>query len=154
MYFHLADFNLFTFKEEILSLFRNDDPLYKYDFQLNSLYYIHLFLPDGEIIGNLPFKLLSLNDKEDIIEDFYLDLLPHMGVYLKGQEVLEDIEYPYYIGLYINIKPEDKINPKDLLVCKDKHLSDKNIFYKKEYVNKITKIPLYLLASLVSKSLK
>jgi hypothetical protein len=145
MYFHLHDFNLKNFKDEIISLFKNNDPLYKYDFQLNSVYYIHLFLPSGEIIGNLPFKLLSIDDNEDLIEDFYLDLLPDMDIYLRGLEVLEDIEYPYYIGLYINIKPEDKINPEDLLQYKDKCLSDEHRFFKKEYINRITKIPLYLL---------
>lgn len=78
MYFHLNDFNLKNFKEEVISLFKNDDSTYKYNFQVKSIYYMHLFLPSGEIIVTLPFKLLIIEDKENLLEDLYKDLFPYI----------------------------------------------------------------------------
>lgn len=145
MYFHLYDFNLKNFRDEIISLYKNDDPLYIYDFQTNSTYHLHLFLPSGEVISKLPFKLLSAEDKEDLLESIYLDLLPDMDVYLRGLEVLEYFEYPSYIGLYISSMPEDRIKPKDLVEHKDKYLNNNLMLYKKEYINNTRKISLALL---------
>lgn len=71
MYFHVNDINLGNFKKEVVSVFKNNDPIYKYDFQINSTYYLHLFHPNGLIIKKLPFKLLSVEDNEDIIEDLF-----------------------------------------------------------------------------------
>jgi hypothetical protein len=137
MYFHINDFNLRNFREEIVSLFQNDDPIYNYDFQVYSIYYIHLFLPSGEIISRLPFRLFSLKDNEDIIEDIYLSLLPDVDIYLTGLEVIEYIEYSSYIGLYISKHPEEAIKPKDLIEYKDKYLSNRLMLYKKEYINNL-----------------
>lgn len=85
-YFHVNDFNQVNFKKEVISIFQDNDPIYKYSFQLNSPYYLHLFQPNGVIINKLVFRLLSLSDDEDIIEDIYLDLYPSVNVYLKSLE--------------------------------------------------------------------
>ena len=142
MYFHINDFNLRNFREEIIYSFRNDDPIYNYGFQVNSIYYMHLFLLSGEIISRLPFKLFSVEDNEDLIEDIYFSLLPDVDIYLTGLEVLENIEYPNYIGLYISKRPEEVINPKDIVEYKDKYLSNSLMLYKKEYINHLKKTPL------------
>jgi hypothetical protein len=146
-YAHVNDFNLTFFKREIISLFKKDDPLYIYDFQLNHVYYIHLFLPSGKIIGKLPFKLLSLEDKEDVIEDIYLYLYPFIDEYLKSvqygdlymnlapykfiflldlfyiPQYFQFTEFPSYVGLYISLQEECKIDTKNLSWSKN--------FYKK-----------------------
>lgn len=145
MYFHINDFNLNNFRDEIISLFKNNDPIYNYDFQVNNTYYIHIFTPSGEVISKLTFELLSINDEEDIIEDFYFNLFPDLDVYLKGLEVLEPIEYPNYIGLYISLYSEDKLNPEDLLSNKDNCLSNSFISLKKDYINSLKKRPLFSL---------
>ena len=145
MYFHLNDFNLKNFRDEIISLFRDNNPLFNYDFMLKNTYYIYIFAPSGEVIGKLAFELLSTDDKEDLIEDFYLDLVPDLDIYLKGLEVLEPIEYPNYIGLYISLFSEDKLNSKDLILKKDNCLSNGLISFKKEYINSIRRRPLFSL---------
>jgi hypothetical protein len=146
-YVHVNDLNLAFFKKEIINIFRNDDSLYNYNFKLNNLYYIHLFLPSGKIIGKLPFKLLSLEDKEDIIEDIYIYLYPFINDYLRNvqygnlymnlapynylflldlfylSQYFKFIEFPSYIGLYISTQEEYEINTKDLSSTKN--------FYKK-----------------------
>lgn len=115
MYFHWEDFNLFNFKTEIISIFTNKNPkyLYKYDFHLDCVYYIHLFESNNnKIICKLPFKLFSLNDNEDIIEDYYNKLLPSIDTYFSKRS---DYKYPSYVGLYISRYNEEIINPKKLL---------------------------------------
>jgi hypothetical protein len=142
-YTHVNDLNLAFFKKEITSPFKNNDPLYNYDFQLNYVYYIHLFLPSGKIIGKLPFKLLSLEDKEDVIEDIYIHLYPFIDKYLKSVQYgdlymnlapykpifllelfylshyFKFTEFPSYIGLYISLQEEYNINTKDLTSNRD-----------------------------------
>ncbi len=128
MYFHINNINLFNFKNEIISLYENKNLLY--NFHTNYLYYIHLFEPSGIIICNSPFNLLSLNDKEDIIEDYYNKLISYIDVYLRN---LKDFEYPSYIGLYISLYRENKINPSNL------------IEQKQICINNINKMNLHLL---------
>jgi hypothetical protein len=140
MYFHINDINLGYFKKEITSIFRNDNPLYKYDFQLDHLYYIHLFQPNGFIIGSLSFKLLNIEDNEDIIGDLFLDILPLIGKYLKDLDEKELLEFSYYIGLCVNKQPENKIKPKELAFIKDKHLNDNLVIYHNFYINNILKV--------------
>ena|SRR5271154_746054 len=146
-YAHVKDLNLTFFKREIISLFKNDEPLSNYDFQLNHVYYIHLFLPSGKIIGKLPFKLLSLEDKEGVIENISIYLYPFIDEYLKSVQYgdlymnlapykfifLLDLfyipqhfqftEFPPYIGLYISLQEECEIDTKNLSWSKN--------FYKK-----------------------
>jgi hypothetical protein len=115
MYFHVGDFSLSTFKEEIISLFNNKDPLY--NFHTDVKYYIHLFEgSNGKIIDKVPFILYSVVDHEDLIEDYYNELLPKMDTYYSS---FKDIEYPPYIGLYISLKNEDILNPNYLLEQKE-----------------------------------
>jgi len=142
MYFHVNDFNLKNFKDEIINLFKNNNPIFSYDFIPKYTYYIHIFTPSGEVIAKLAFELLSIEDKEDLIEDFYLDLLPDLDIYLRGLEVLEPIEYPSYIGLYISLLSEDKIYPNNLMLKKDNCLSNGLISFKKEYIDSIKRRPL------------
>lgn len=142
-YAYVNDLKLAYFKKEIISLFKNDDPLSNYDFQLNNIYYIHLFLPNGKIIGKLPFKLLSLEDKEDVIKEIYIQLYPFIYEYLKSvqhgelymnlapykfiflfdlfydSQYFKFIEFPSYIGLYISVQEEYEINIKNLSLNKD-----------------------------------
>jgi hypothetical protein len=125
-YFHIYSFNLGNFKEEVLFAFNNNDPVYKYDFQIDKKYYLHLFQANGIIINKIPFILLSLNDDEDIIEDLFLDLLPSIDKYLKSLEEKEIPVFPSYIGIYISIYSEDKINPKELAFIKDKYLNNRS----------------------------
>lgn len=121
VYFHLFDFNLKNFKEEVISPFRNDDPKYKYNFQLNTAYYMHLFLPNGDIINTLPFLLLSVNDKEDILEDLYRNLLPILDKYFS---YLEYNDVTNYMGLYISSVKENKLNPKTLFLQREIYLEN------------------------------
>jgi|SRR5277367_722347 len=115
LYFHLGDFDFITFKGEVLSLFNDKYSLY--NFHTDVKYYIHLFEPsNGKIIGKVPFILYSLVDHEDLLEDYYNEILPYMDVYFSS---FEDFEYPPYIGLYISSKKEDKINPKSLFEEKE-----------------------------------
>jgi len=83
-YFHIRNFDLTFFKEEILLIFGNKHPLYRCNFHVNTVYIIHLFLPNGRIIGKVPFKLLSVKDDEDLIEDIYFDLYVYLDKYLKS----------------------------------------------------------------------
>jgi hypothetical protein len=137
VYFHINDFNLINFREEIISIYKNNDPIYDYDFQVNSLYYLHLFQPNGLIIGRLPIKLLSVKDYEDVIEDLFLDLLPYIDKYLKRLETQEFPEFPSYIGMYVSALPEDTINPKELVLIKDKQLNGNLRAYKNFYINNV-----------------
>ena len=139
MYFHINDLNLGNFKEEITSIFLNNDPIYEYDFQINSLYFLHLFQPSGLIIDKLPFELLSVEDYEDTIEDLFLDLLPSVDKYLKYLEEQEFPEYPSYVGIYVSAKPEDKIDPKELALVKDKQLNEDLRAYKNFYIDNVLK---------------
>jgi len=139
MYFHVNDINLGNFKKEVVSVFKNNDPIYKYDFQINSTYYLHLFHPNGLIIKKLPFKLLSVEDNEDIIEDLFWDLFPYIDKHLKNLEEQQFPEFPSYLGIYINVLPEYKINPKELASIKDNHLNDNLVAYHNFYINNILK---------------
>lgn len=121
VYFHLLDFNLKNFKEEIISLFKNDDPKYKYNFHLNTTYYMHLFLPNGDIINTLPFILFSINDKEDVLEDLYRNLLPTID---KHFSYLEYDDVTCYMGLYISSVKENKLSPKSLFLQREMYLEN------------------------------
>ena len=155
-YFHVNDFNQVNFKKEVISIFQDNDPIYKYSFQLNSPYYLHLFQPNGVIINKLVFRLLSLSDDEDIIEDIYLDLYPSVNVYLKSLERInwnryffeqgmfnterelnnldfnKFITYPSYIGLYISSWSEDNLRPKDLASIKENYKNEFLLFRKQD----------------------
>ena len=90
LYFYLIklnikDFNLINFKQEILLLFSNENPLYYFDITIT--YNIYIFGPEGNILCKLPFKLYSLGDKEDVIEDAYNMLLESLKDYLSSLEV-------------------------------------------------------------------
>jgi hypothetical protein len=139
IYLHINDLNLANVKDEIISIFRNDDPIYKYDFQVNSIYYLHLFQPNGIIIGRLPLKLLSVEDYEDNIEDLFLDLLPCVDKYLESLETQKFPECPSYIGVYISALPENIIDPKELVLFKDKRLDANLRAFKNFYINNIIK---------------
>src|ERR1700739_3773572 len=105
MYFRLEDFILNNFKNEILMLFNNEDPLYY--FNISNNYNIYLFDIKHKILCKLPFKLHSLNDQEDIIEDSYNLIIDVLNNYLSSYS---GSEYPLYIGLYIstcNVKELD-----------------------------------------------
>jgi len=140
MYFHIYDLSLSNFRDEIISIFKNNDPIYKYDFQVSSIYYLHLFQPNGFIIGKLPLKLLSTEDNEDTIEDLFLDLLPCVNKYLKSLEEQEIIEFPSYIGIYVSAYAESRIDPKELALIKDKGLDSNLRAYKNFYINNHLKI--------------
>jgi hypothetical protein len=140
MYFHINYLNLGNFKEEILSIFQNTDPIYEYDFQINCLYHLHLFQPNGCIIIKLPLVILSIEDNEDIVEDIFLDLFPYMNKYLKSLEEQEFPEFPSYIGIYVSALPEEKIAPKKLALIKDEYLNDCLRVYKNFYIKNVLKI--------------
>lgn len=121
-YFYLADFSLLNFKEEVFSLFKNDlQSTDLYNFHLKTTYYMHLFLPSGEIISKLPFELLTTDDKEDLLEDYYLHFLPHIDNYYKNIEVNGET---FYMGLYISSILEDKLDPKALLLEKEVYFNN------------------------------
>jgi len=113
VYFHPEDLTLFGFKKEVISLFK--DPLY--EFSINNLYYIHLFDFNARIIGKFPFKLFSLNDNEDCMEDYYNKLVAYVSIHLKNREYCSYTES--LIGLYISVVNEEKIDPKYLSFQKE-----------------------------------
>jgi hypothetical protein len=128
----LQDLTFIGFKREILLIFKN--PLY--EFNLNNLYYIHLFEPDGTIIGKLPFRLFSLNDDEDCIEDYYNKLVIFMSKYLDRKKDL--ISTGSYVGLYISTISENEINTKHLYFQKENCLNN----IRKMHIDFI--LPIYL----------
>ena len=118
MNFYLKDFILSHFKNEILMLFNNEDPLYYFDKSNN--YNIYLLDSKGKILCKLPFKLYSLNDKEDIIEDVYNMIIDALQNYLSS--FVYD-EYPSNIVLYISICDVNALDIESLWLhinkCKD-----------------------------------
>lgn len=72
LFFDLYTFNLENFRINLISLF-NDNSVY--DFQLGVIYYIYLFDSNSKTIGiQIPFKLLSLDDKDKLIEKLYNEI--------------------------------------------------------------------------------
>lgn len=124
LYFYLADFTFPSFKKEVISLFKNDlqsTDLYKYNFFLKTTYYMHLFLPNGEIINKLPFELKTIDDKENLLKDYYKNLLSYIDIYYKNKAVKKRTSY---IGLYISSRPEDNLNPQFLILERERYLSN------------------------------
>lgn len=124
-YFPLRKFDLFNFKKEVLKLFYpinnlEDSRIHLYHscFTLgeNSLYYAYLLDINGDIICRIPFKLLSLDDKEDLIEDVFNLLSFNLCEYL-GE--LKGIINPDYVGLYISNIPEEFLYYEDIFDVKD-----------------------------------
>lgn len=69
MVFDLDAFNLEDFREYIIFLFDNNQ---LYDFQIGIRYYIGWCDSNSISLGhNVPFKLLSLDDKEGLIVSLY-----------------------------------------------------------------------------------
>jgi len=83
-------------------VFKNDE----YSFELRSIYYIHLITLNNKIIGKLPFKLLSIKDDEDILEDYYNKLYSYLDTYLSN---LQFKDYPCYIGIYLSSYNKNRI---------------------------------------------
>src|ERR1700694_2831112 len=148
IYFHLKDFSLNNFKNEIIGLFNynlQSTDSYIYNFYLKSTYYIHLFSPNGVVKCRLSFELLSIDDKEGIIEGIYTHLIPYFINYkeelansLDKVTIEEEKEESSYMGIYISSTKENNINPKDLLLQREVYL--RNI--KKMHLDLVSPISL------------
>lgn len=97
MLYHLDDFTIKNYRDEILILFNNEDPLYY--FIINIKYNIYMCLTNGIILYKLPFILHSLNDKDDVINDGYNSLKLSLDTYLSK---LCNDNYPLMIGIFIS----------------------------------------------------
>jgi hypothetical protein len=58
--FYLKDFNLESFRFDIINLFDNKA---FYAFQAGVIYYVYKVDTNGRVFSVVPFKLLSVNDK-------------------------------------------------------------------------------------------
>lgn len=76
--FYLKGFNLESFRHEIINLFDNKA---FYDFQIGIIYYVHLVDTNGKVFSVVPFKLLSVNDKEELIVGCYNEIVIDLGKY-------------------------------------------------------------------------
>jgi hypothetical protein len=117
--FYIKDFILENFKDEVLGLFSNKDPLYYFNISYN--YNIYLFEPDGKVLCKLPFKLYSIHDKEDIIEDSYNMIFECLSEYLAK---FSEGDYPLYIGLYIGMINTSELDILSLWFQRDRCINN------------------------------
>jgi hypothetical protein len=62
-----------------------------------------------------------LDDNEDLIEDYYNKMIPYLQTYLS---TIEDFKYLSYIGIYISLYNEEKINPNNLFEYRENCLNN------------------------------
>ncbi len=115
IFFCLEDLHLEEFHMHIKPLYNNK----VYAFEIGVTYYIHGFDATGKVFSKIPFKLISLDDKEETIGDYYDSLLKDIDKYLDehSYDSYEARKMP--IGIYISIDNVDKVKYEELEALTD-----------------------------------
>lgn len=105
------------FRDDILALY-NDNAFY--DFELGVTYYLHGFDDCGRVFTRISFRLVSLDDKEEILGDCFDSFLNDINKYLKKNSY-DNTANRMLVGIYISTYSVNTVEHKILKnLLKDK----------------------------------
>jgi len=108
--FYMYQFNFGSFRSEILTIKANNT---FFDFDLDSVYYIHLVDNKNNIIDKVSFKFLNLND--DKIYDYYYIIYRSLRMYpCENLDKFRSTLYKDTFLIYISKESEDIIDSEYL----------------------------------------
>ena len=106
----MYQFNFGSFRSEILTIKANNT---FFDFDLDSVYYIHLVDNKNNIIDKVSFKFLNLND--DKIYDYYYIIYRSLRMYpCENLDKFRSTLYKDTFLIYISKESEDIIDSEYL----------------------------------------